>query len=229
MYQVMIVEDDPMVAAIDKQYVEMNPAFQVVKLCKHGGEGLDFLTDHEVDLIILDYYTPSMTGLEFLERLRADGKTTDVIMVTSADDTHIVRELMARGVLDYLVKPFQSDRFQQALERFLQAHHLLCADGKKVAQGDIDRLFRKVEGNDLPHATPKGINTDTLDLIREFFRANPGHPFNGEQIAEQVSLSRITVRRYVNYMVDTGEISTSIDYQTGGRPSIQYLAPTKDE
>lgn len=229
MYQVMIIEDDPMVASIDKQYVEMNPAFQVVKLCRHGGEGLEFLADHEVDLIILDYYTPTMTGLEFLDRLRASGRTTDVIMVTSADDTHIVRELLARGVLDYLVKPFQSDRFQQALERFLQTHHLLCADGKKVVQGDIDRLFQKTEGHDLALSTPKGINTDTLDLIRTFFRANQGRPFNGEQIAEQVGLSRITIRRYVNYMVDAGEISSSIDYQTGGRPSIQYLAPVNSK
>lgn len=227
MYQVMVIEDDPMVAAIDKQYVEMNPAFQVVKLCKHGGEGLEFLVYHEVDLIILDYYTPAMTGLEFLDCLRASGRTTSVIMVTSADDTHIVRELFARGVLDYLVKPFQSDRFQQALERFLQTQNLLSSDDRKVVQGDIDRLFRRTEGGDLSQSTPKGINTDTLDLIRDFFHEHPGQLFNGEQIAEQVSLSRITVRRYVNHMVDTGEISTSIDYQTGGRPSIKYFSPTK--
>lgn len=227
MYQVIIVEDDPMVASIDKQYVEMNPSFHVAKLCKHGGEGLEYLAHHEADLIILDYYTPSMTGLEFLDCLRASGRTTDVIMVTSADDTHIVRELLARGVLDYLVKPFQSDRFQQALDRFLQTHHLLCADSGKVAQGDIDQLFCSAETPDLPRTTPKGINTDTLDMIRKFFRANPGQPFNGEKIAEQVGLSRITVRRYVNFMVDAGEISSSIDYQTGGRPSIQYLAPIK--
>ena len=52
---------------------------------------------------------------------------------------------------------------------------------------------------------------------------NPEHFFTSEQIAEHVGLSRITVRRYVNYMVDQGEITSSIDYQTGGRPSIRYL------
>ena len=44
----------------------------------------------------------------------------------------------------------------------------------------------------------------------------------GEQIAEQIHLSRITIRRYMNYMVDTGEIISTIDYKTGGRPSIKY-------
>ena len=43
-----------------------------------------------------------------------------------------------------------------------------------------------------------------------------------EQIAEQIHLSRITIRRYMNYLVDIGEIVSSIDYKTGGRPSIQY-------
>ncbi len=222
MYQVMIVEDDPMVASIDRRYVEMNSAFQVAKLCKHGGEGLSYLEEHEVDLIILDYYTPAMTGLEFVNRLHAMGKTPDIIMVTSANDTHIIRELLSRGVLDYLVKPFQSQRFHQALERFLQSRQMLEREGGEMDQETIDRL---VQRGDSGHNLAKGLNQGTLDKIRGFFDRHPGKLFTSEQIAEEVELSRITVRRYVNYMVDGGEITTSIDYQTGGRPSIRYLRP----
>ena len=50
--------------------------------------------------------------------------------------------------------------------------------------------------------------------------ANPDGFFTSEQIAEQIHLSRITIRRYMNYMVDTGEIISTIDYKTGERPSI---------
>ena len=60
-------------------------------------------------------------------------------------------------------------------------------------------------------------------MIRRFLAEHPEGLFTSEQIAEHVGLSRITVRRYVNYMVDQGEITSSIDYQTGGRPSIRYL------
>ena len=222
MYRVMIVEDDPMVADIDRQYVEHNPAFQVVKLCRHGGEGLTYLEGHRVDLVILDYYTPAMTGLEFVDRMRAMGHNPDVIMVTSANDTHIIRALLARGVLDYLVKPFQSARFAQALDRFLQARQMLEQDS--MDQSAIDRLMQRGE-TAAPAPLAKGLNQKTLDLIRTFFCGNPGRLFTSEQIAEQVGLSRITIRRYVNFMVDGGEITTSIDYQTGGRPSIRYLLP----
>ena len=54
------------------------------------------------------------------------------------------------------------------------------------------------------------------------FLSQFGYTQESEEIAEQVHLSRITIRRYVNYMVETGELASSIDYQTGGRPSIRY-------
>ena len=66
------------------------------------------------------------------------------------------------------------------------------------------------------------MNETTLNMVREYLMANPDGFFTSEQIAEQIHLSRITIRRYMNYMVDTGEIISTIDYKTGGRPSIKY-------
>ena len=57
-YRTIIIEDDSMVAAIDRQYVESDRRFQVQKTFKSGGDALEFLKDQETDLIILDYYTP---------------------------------------------------------------------------------------------------------------------------------------------------------------------------
>ena len=223
MYQVIIIEDDPMVAAIDKQYVEADSQFRVVRTFKSGGEALAHLPELKADLIILDYYTPGMNGTEFVDQLHTLGESPFIIAVTSANDTHIVQGLLARGVLDYLVKPFQFPRFRQALDRFLQARRLLEQGPGSMDQSAIDQLVHHREA--LPPGTPldKGVNFSTLSRIRRFFDENPELFFTSEQIAEHVGLSRITVRRYVNYMVDQGEITSSIDYQTGGRPSIRYL------
>ena len=224
MYQVVIVEDDPMVAAIDRQYVEMDPAFQVARLCKNGMEGLDYLSSHPADLVILDYYTPSMTGMEFLDRLHAAGKAPSVIMVTSASDSQIVQGMLSRGVLDYLVKPFQYARFQQALERFVQARQLLEGGADCLDQSSIDCLVRGHTDPPAAAAVPlaKGLNAGTLDKVRFFFADHPGCQFTSEQVAERLGLSRITIRRYVSHMAEAGEIVSSIDYQTGGRPAIRY-------
>ena len=222
-YQVLIVEDDPMVAAIDRQYVESDSRFQVLQVCKSGGEALVLMEDCQPDLIILDYYTPSMDGLEFVDRLHAMGHYPSIIMVTSANDREIVQSLLSRGVLDYLVKPFAFDRFRQALDKFIQMQGLFSGKQDSLDQGAIDRLMRRQEQSDSGAAQmSKGLNPATLERVRAFLSASRGQSLTSEEIAEQVRLSRITIRRYVNYMVETGELSSSIDYHTGGRPSIRY-------
>ena len=53
-------------------------------------------------------------------------------------------------------------------------------------------------------------------------KENQSKKYTSEDIAEQVGLSRVTVRRYMNYMLEIKEITSEIDYSTGGRPSIKY-------
>lgn len=221
MYQVIIIEDDPMVAAINKQYVEITPSFQVLKTFKSGLDALEYLKQTDVDLIILDYYTPLMNGAEFIDRLHGIGKAPAIIMVTSANDTDIVSRLLSRGVSDYLVKPFEYSRFQMALDKFRKTRQVLGASKSSLKQEDIDRLLSSQD----PPASPalaKGLNEATLNTIRSFLMEHKDSLYTSEQIAEQIHLSRITVRRYMNYMADTYEVISAIDYQTGGRPSIKY-------
>ena len=115
MYRVLIVEDDPMVASIDRSYVERTADFTVVAVCKNGVEALELFKTEEIDLVVLDYYTPGMNGDEFLDKLHETGVRPEVIMVTSANSVEIVQELLSRGISDYLVKPFEYDRFREGL------------------------------------------------------------------------------------------------------------------
>lgn len=204
MYSVIIVEDDPMVASINRQYVELEPSFSVKQSFKSGQDALSWLSREEADLIILDYYMPLMTGKEFIDRLHSMGKAPSVIMVTSASDSAIVQELLSRGVLDYLVKPFERSRFRQALSRFAQTRS--CLDGSpELNQAEIDRLLSHMQpSSSFQTELAKGLSETTLNLIRNFLQNRPGEFFSSEQIAEQVFLSRITIRRYVNYMLEMG-------------------------
>ena len=212
-----------MVAAIDRQYVESDSRFQVLHVLKSGQEALGVLEQCQPDLIILDYYTPAMDGMEFVDRLHASGQYPSIIMVTSANDREIVQGLLSRGVLDYLVKPFAFARFRQALDKFIQLKTTLPDNQSSLDQQAIDRLLRRTERSEAGGVQmSKGLNAATLERVRDFLSANRGQALTSEEIAEQVHLSRITIRRYVNYMVETGELISSIDYQTGGRPSIRY-------
>ena len=82
MYQVLIVEDDPMVAMINEQYIRRNGKFEVAGICGDGELAAAFLEKTPVDLIVLDVYMPKTNGLELLKRIRERGLPVSVIMET---------------------------------------------------------------------------------------------------------------------------------------------------
>lgn len=220
MFKVLIVEDDPMVAMINEQYIKRNKRFEIVGKCSDGGSALEFLENHEVDLLILDVYMPHMDGFETLRRIRSRQITVDVIMVTAANDRTALEESLHLGVVDYLVKPFSFDRFQMALEKFA-AQRGAFEDVDQLNQKNIDHIIdyfrRKNEGG-----FPKGIQEKTLQLITEYLKANTGVWFTGDEIAAKVGLTGVTVRRYMNYLAESGRVTGEMNYETGGRPCMRY-------
>ncbi len=222
MYQVVIVEDDPMVAMLDRRYTEKDPRFQVTKECSTGQEALDYLRHHPADLVILDVYMPQMNGLDVLRQLRAAGVSTDVIMITAASDGATIEAVMRLGVVDYLVKPFEYQRFKQALESFDLRRR--AAQSTTVSQEQLDRLLYKAEAAaPPPEELPKGLQEKTLCIVRDYLRRQTTGQ-TCEQIAAGVGLSAVTVRHYVNYLAESGQASSQVDYSTGGRPSVLYSA-----
>ena len=119
MYKVLIVEDDPMVAMINEQYISKNKQFSVVGKCKDGKSALEFLEKQEADLVVLDVFMPQMDGFETLRQIRKKQISVDVIMVTAANDRESLEEALHLGIIDYLVKPFTFERFRIALEKFI--------------------------------------------------------------------------------------------------------------
>ncbi|MBU3134510.1 response regulator [Clostridium gasigenes] len=220
MIRVLIVEDDPMVAEIDKKYVEDVPQLTVVGICNNGKDALEVLKKSKVDLIILDVYMPKLNGIELLKELRKMNINSDVIMVTAADETKSLNEILNLGVIDYLIKPFEYKRFLGALNKFLEKYTLINTN-YKFKQSDIDILIANRNKDDSGNIK-KGLNEKTLDMIREFMKASSEKLHTSEEIAEKVGLSRVTIRRYMNYMIEIKEINSEIDYQTGGRRSIKY-------
>ncbi len=219
MYNVMIVEDDPMVAMLNKKYVERNKNFHVAGLFRGGKSALKFLEENPVDLIILDVYMPSMDGFETLRHIRKNQQSVDVIMVTAANDSNSVEEALHLGVVDYLVKPFTFDRFQTALDKFIAQREIF--DGReKLNQKNIDCIIeankRKTE------EAPKGIQAKTLEILTSYLSEHKGVWLASETIASATGLTPITVRRYMNYLENSGKVIGRMNYETGGRPCMVY-------
>ena len=220
MYKILIVEDDPMVAMINEQYIKKNKNFELVGKCSNGAAALEFLENNEVDLLVLDVYMPQMDGFETLRRVRNKQITVDAIMVTAANDRNSLEEALHLGVVDYLVKPFTFDRFQMALEKYISQNSAL-KDVETLNQKNIDHIIdnARKKSDDLH---PKGIQEKTTELILEYLKENSGRSFTGDEIAEKVGLTGVTVRRYMNYLAESGRVIGEMNYETGGRPCMKY-------
>lgn len=224
MVRVMIVEDDPMVSSINRKYIEKAENMKVTATFRDGKDALAFLENEAVDLIILDIYMHGMSGLEFLYRIREKKYPTEVIMVTAANDIDSLREAMNWGILDYLIKPFTYERFRQSIEKYNRKYNLM-KNPTELSQKDIDKIVACRPGlKDIPDEYEKGINSRTLqELFDHLVRAKPGS-LTSEELSVISGFSKVTVRRYMNYLVDHDAAESFIDYKTGGRPSVHYKA-----
>ncbi len=220
MYKVLIVEDDPMVAMINEQYVSRHKAFTVVKKCWDGNSALDYLENNQVDLIILDVFMPITDGFETLRQIRKKRISADVIMVTAANERDSLKEALHLGVVDYLVKPFTFERFRMALGKFISQTDALN-ELDKINQKNIDLLIDKPRKKSEEHH-PKGIQEKTLRMILEHLRGNKDIWLTGDEIAEKVGLTGVTVRRYMTHLAETGMVKDEMNYETGGRPCMLY-------
>lgn len=220
MYKILIVEDDPMVAMINEQYIKRNKNFEIVGKCNDGMSALDFLENNTVDLLILDVFMPKMDGFETLRQIRNKQITVDAIMVTAANERESLEEALHLGIVDYLVKPFTFDRFQMALEKYIAQNNAL-KDIETLNQKSIDHIIdnARKKSEDL---YPKGIQEKTLELIMEYLKVNKNTWFTGDEIAEKVNLTGVTVRRYMNYLAESGKVVGEMNYETGGRPCMRY-------
>ena len=223
MLKTVIVEDDRMVAAINAQFAEKTPGVQVVATFHNGRDALAFLEQTSVDLVLTDLYMPEMSGIELVEELRRRGCNAEVIFITAANDAPHIQDALRLGVVDYLIKPFRYERFEEALDKVVVRRKVIEC-GLEFTQADIDEMIRARRPNPESRTAEleKGIQRQTLDHIRADLRKNASTYRTAEQIAADTGLSKVTVRRYLNYLIGTSEAESQVDYSTGGRPRVEY-------
>ncbi len=121
------------------------------------------------------------------------------------------------------MKPFTYERFQQALDTFCR--HRDAVAGDAVEQSALDRLFSPA----LPaeHQPPKGLQESTLELVRACLRAAPPQGLPSEALSRQTGLSVVTVRRYVNYLVERGRRPAPSTMTQAAAPAACTAAPAR--
>jgi two-component system, LytTR family, response regulator len=111
----VIVDDEDLARQMVRELLEVHPEIEIVAECANGFEAVKAATELKPDLLFLDIQMPKLDGFEVLELIGTDM----AVVFATAYDQHALRAFEVHAV-DYLLKPFGAERFEQALARARQ-------------------------------------------------------------------------------------------------------------
>ena len=218
---VLIVEDDPMVALINKRYLEKITGVKTFGPVMYEKEIISSLKKNNIDLILMDVFLPEKSGIDILKSLREKNIFTDVIMITAANSTDEIKKAFAYGVVDYLVKPFEFERFKEAINKYRVKNKLLLND-EVLTQKDIDTLLMN-SSLESQVKLPKGLNEKTLDRVIKFLNENSNEVWTLREIAYEIKISNVTIKKYMDYLESIGKVNSEMTFGNVGRPEYKYF------
>ncbi|MGL5809278.1 MAG: response regulator [Nocardioides sp.] len=225
--RVLVIEDEPRVARAHATYVGRVPGFEVAGTVHTAADALRHLSGRErVDLLLLDLNLPDGHGLALLRRLRTGGQLCDVMAVTAARDPVVVRNAVAQGVVLYLLKPFTFATFRARLEQYADYRRLLGVAPTTVMQDEVDELLGALRLRSSPAELPKGLSTQRLQGVTDRLRGAHGGSEGGlsaTELGDLIGTSRVTARRYLEYLADVGLVERTLRQGRSGRPEVEYV------
>ena len=133
MINVVIIDDEPLARQIIIEYLSGRKDIRILQECSNGFEGTKAIMQYKPDLIFLDIQMPKINGFEMLEL--CDEKPG--VIFTTAFDEYALKAFEVNAV-DYLLKPFHKERFDLAMQKWLENHE------KKQPQPAVQNLLNHV-------------------------------------------------------------------------------------
>lgn len=224
MINVLVVEDDPMVAQLHEHYLGQIKGFQLCDVANNGDMALKLLSKKSYDLLILDIFMPTMDGLQLLARIREHGFDVDVIIVSAANDKDKIKQALRLGAVDYIIKPFEFERFNLALNNYLKRYNIV-SEQSILEQSDLDQTIIRRE-EQVAVSLPKGLDKNTLATVWQCICQLEGM-FTTEEVASKVGISRVSIRKYLEFLKSLHLLKLDLHRGSVGRPVYKYLCLDK--
>jgi response regulator of citrate/malate metabolism len=226
--RVLVVEDEPIAADAHAIYVSRMAGFSLAGTAPDGQSALRLLAEFAnagspVDLVLLDMNLPDLHGLDVARRMHSSGLFADIIAITAVRELNIVRSAVSIGVVQYLIKPFTFATFADKLNSYRAFRDQLASSGNPksgASQSEVDQAFASLRSpTELP--LPKGLSPSTLESVKDLVRSGD-KPVSAVEVTETLGMSRVTARRYLEYLADAGTVTRAPRYGTPGRPENEY-------
>lgn len=226
MINVLIVEDEVLIAEAHRAYLSRVEGFSVAGVAATARDGMRMASEAAaagtpVDLVLLDLGLPDASGITLASALSGLRPAPDIIAITSERDLEMVRAAVSHGALAYLLKPFTFAAFRDRLERYRRYRSALPAGTDAASQSEVDRALAELRFSTDRSAAPKGASSATTDEIARAVRDRP-EGLTADEAARSVGVSRVTAWRYLERLADDGTVDRHTEYGKAGRPSTRY-------
>lgn len=226
MINVLIVEDESLIAEAHKTYLGRIAGFSVAAVAHTARDAMRVASeaaasDVPIDLVLLDIGLPDASGITLASALSGIQPPPDIITITSERDLEMVRAAVGHGALAYLLKPFTFAAFGDRLERYQRYREALPAGTDAASQDEVDRALAELRVGSGRTAAPKGVAPGTNDEIARAVR-DSADGITADAVAKQVGVSRVTAWRYLERLAEEGTVTRHTDYGKAGRPKTRY-------
>lgn len=197
---IMLVDDHPLLRKGLQQLIELSDDLELVAQTGSGAEALRLGEALDPDLILLDLNMQGMNGLETLEKLRATGVTSRIVMLTVSDADEDVIAAMSRGADGYLLKDMEPEQL------LIQIGHALS--GKMVMSEAATRALataiRRPQTD--PAAKLDNLTGRELEILRLIAKG-----MSNKLIARELDISDGTVKVHVKHLLKKLDLRSRVE------------------
>ncbi|MEF6579642.1 nitrate/nitrite response regulator protein NarP [Escherichia coli] len=187
-FQVMIVDDHPLMRRGVRQLLELDSGFEVVAEAGDGASAIDLANRLDIDVILLDLNMKGMSGLDTLNALRRDGVTAQIIILTVSDASSDVFALIDAGADGYLLKDSDPEVLLEAIRA--------GAKGSKVFSERVNQYLRGREMFGAEEDPFSVLTERELDVLHELAQG-----LSNKQIASVLNISEQTVKVHIRNLL----------------------------
>ena len=196
--KLLLVDDHPMLRRGMADLLNLESDVCVVAQAGDGQEALDYLQNHEVDLVVLDHHMPVLTGIETLKEIKARDIDAKILLFTVSDSGDDVQEALKLGVDGYLLKDMEPEQIIVDIRKILRGELVISPSLAPI----LARALRTPSIDDIAgNLTERELQV--IQMIAE--------GFSNKMIGNKLGIAESTVKVHVKHILNKTGLRTRVE------------------
>lgn len=220
MINVLVLDKDNTMIDKNVKCIEDIPCIKNIFKLKNKVEAIDLLEREKIELLITSLDLEDGKVYDLINLIRKKRLNTDIIVVSKENNFNKIKDILRMGVIDYILKPYRDIRLNISVKNYIRKYKLINIS-QKIDQNSLDKILNRNSKEYM--ILPKGLNDKTLCKVSKKLSTYDEDEFiDCETIAKDLKISKVTIRKYLEYLEDEGVLEKKMKYGSVGRPAFLY-------